>query len=286
MVDLREWFNMSGALQAVFQNQRSFVTPPGQQAFTTAGTFSWVAPTGVTKVSVVAVGGRGSCFIYGFAGSGLGYKNNYTVTPGCSYSVQVGGSSTAGNSFFVNICTVSGRTSADIQSGTGGGYSGDGGGNGGNASGYGGGGAGGYSGNGGTGALFGAGGAGSGGGGGGGGRTCVPVCCCPCFFRTVNSGGGGVGIFGLGSSGAGGTSGSVGGGGGSGGGSGTGGSTAGGGATCGTNGGNGGTYGGGNGGKCPNFPTGGTRGSATSGAVRIIWPGCARYFPSTRTTNE
>ena len=48
---------MSGALQAVFQNQRSFGAPPGQQAYTTPGTYSWVAPTGVTKVSVVAIGG-------------------------------------------------------------------------------------------------------------------------------------------------------------------------------------------------------------------------------------
>jgi len=33
-----------------------FVAPPGQQAFTTAGSFTWVAPVGVTSVSVVAVG--------------------------------------------------------------------------------------------------------------------------------------------------------------------------------------------------------------------------------------
>ena len=50
---------MSGALQAVFQNQRSFNPPPGQEAFITAGTFTWVAPTNVTSVSVVAVGGGG-----------------------------------------------------------------------------------------------------------------------------------------------------------------------------------------------------------------------------------
>ena len=33
--------------------------PPGQQAYTTAGTYSWVCPAGVTSVSVVAVGGGG-----------------------------------------------------------------------------------------------------------------------------------------------------------------------------------------------------------------------------------
>ena len=51
---------MSGALQAVFQNQRSFGAAPGSQSYTTAGTYSWVAPAGVTKVSVVAVGGGGN----------------------------------------------------------------------------------------------------------------------------------------------------------------------------------------------------------------------------------
>ena len=38
----------------------------GSQSYTTAGTYSWVAPAGVTKVSVVAVGG-GS---FGQGGSG------------------------------------------------------------------------------------------------------------------------------------------------------------------------------------------------------------------------
>ena len=35
---------------------RAFVAPPGQQAYTTGGTYSFVAPAGVTSVSVVAVG--------------------------------------------------------------------------------------------------------------------------------------------------------------------------------------------------------------------------------------
>ena len=50
---------MSGALQAVFQNQRSFVAPPGSQSFISAGTYCWVAPTGVTSVSAVVVGAGG-----------------------------------------------------------------------------------------------------------------------------------------------------------------------------------------------------------------------------------
>ena len=71
------------------------VTPPGSQSYTTAGAYSWVAPAGITSVSIVAVGGGGfagknyncCCSWYGRnggAGGGLGYKNNLTVTPGNS----------------------------------------------------------------------------------------------------------------------------------------------------------------------------------------------------------
>jgi hypothetical protein len=42
----------------------------------------------------------------------------------------------------------------------------------------------------------------------------------------------------------------------------------------------GGAFGGGN--SCGS----GGNGRAGGGAVRIIWPGCARSFPSTRTGNE
>ena len=84
---------MSGALQAAFQNQRSFGAPPGQDAYTTAGTYTWVAPAGVTRVSIVAVGGGGAGGLtstdpcaYPFAkggggGGALNYKNCITVVP-------------------------------------------------------------------------------------------------------------------------------------------------------------------------------------------------------------
>ena len=57
--------------------------PVSQQAFTTPGTFSWVAPLNVTSVGVVAVGGGGggSCSNFGVqssnggGGGGLGWKN-------------------------------------------------------------------------------------------------------------------------------------------------------------------------------------------------------------------
>jgi len=279
-------------------------TPPfaGQQAYTTAGTYTWVAPTGVTSVAVVAVGGggSGSCDTpstgpyAGGGGAGLGYKNNITVVPGNSYTVVVGagglgynGSGTftgyansGGDSYFISTATVKGGGGGGGRStarpgganGVGGTYTGDGGGNGG--SGYpspsaGGGGAGGYSGSGGNGGARDGGpastsGSGGGGGGGGGGLTSGGS------SFTTGAGGGGVGLLGLGSSGAGGA------------------------ANTGGNGGSGGTkgndsswiaaspgvtYGGGSGGTVYACQLG----DGGVGAVRIIWPGTTRSFPSTNT---
>ena len=160
-------------------------SPTGQQAYTTPGTYTWVAPADVFSVSVVAVGAARS-----LAGAGLGWKNNIAVTPGSSYTVVVGASSGTGDSYFVSLSTVKGGGGPVGYAATGGTYTGDGGGNGGGTVGYGtpgGGGAGGYTGNGGS--SDGAnGGAGSGGGGGG---------------AYGGGGGGGVGIFGQGTSGAG-----------------------------------------------------------------------------------
>lgn len=255
------------------------VTPAvtGQQAYTSPGSYTWVAPTGVSKVSVVAVGGGKA------GGGGLGYKNNYSVTPGGSYTVVVGTGACArtggcaGDSYFVSTAVVKGGKGTLSCGGT---YTGDGGGNGGSRSTAscsglrtGGGGAGGYAGNGGNGGNANtSGSAGAGGGGGGAAGWCAA-------FGNGSGSGGGVGILGQGANGSGGPSGSslVGGGGGSGGGSGTRG------AGCGCGqwfGQNGGAYGGG-GSSGNGFPSG----SGATGAVRIIWPGCARSFPSTCTGN-
>jgi len=270
----------------------------GQQAYTSAGTYSWVAPSGVTSVSVVAVGGgAGGLFnnpcLYGApnggGGGGLGYKNNYSVNPGCSYTVVVGAGGPAsscgctgvngGQSYFVSCGTVKGgggvRPCATIPN-----YVGDGGGKGGRGgNGCGGvgktagagGGAGGYSGCGGYAGVsfrsFGGGG-GSGGGGGGGGRSQSS--------SFTGGAGGGVGILGQGSDGTGGAFASPagGGGGGSGGTAGAGGNN--------TSVSSGGTYGGGGASGRLNAGTAGTGGV---GAVRIIWPGTSRSFPSTNTGN-
>lgn len=270
---------MSGVLQAVVASIGGAVT--GQQAYITPGTYSWVAPAGVTSVSVVCVGAG---TYYG--GGALGYKNNITVVPGNSYTVRVGAVTanppdSTGESYFINTSTVKGgnSTSFSVRST----YTGDGGGQGGLAPGSGnvGGGAGGYSGTGGDGTNTGSfsnGTAGAGGAGGGGGWT---------FYPSRGGGGGGVGLLGQGASGAGGVATNtsptpppngtaLGGGGGSGG--------ADGGAAswysyicCGST-----VYSGiqGTGG---NYGGGGNSVSAGVGAVRIIWPGTTRSFPSTNT---
>ena len=259
----------------------------GSQSYTTAGSYSWVAPAGVTSVSVVAVGGgaAGGRFYAGQGGS-LGYKNNITVVPGNSYTVVVGKAGTsnaccagagAGDSYFCSTSVVKGGKGRGGQ--TAGSYTGDGGGLGGGvgaSSSYGpagGGGAGGYSGNGGAGGINTcAGSAGSGGGGGGGGAYSRTYNCCQ---SNGGGGGGGVGILGSGANGAGGT---VGNGTANGGGGGSGGATGGSGCYTGYTSGAGGAYGGG-GGKGNNAQYGAV------GAVRIIWPGNTRSFPSTSAGN-
>lgn len=165
---------------SVASSTSSSVTPlapqPGQQAYTTPGTYTWIAPAGITSVSAVVVGGGASgsqgAASYtrnGGGGGGLAYKNSIAVTPGASYTVIVGAGgtgTTAGynngaSSSFINATTVS--ASGGNSTSGGGRVYGDGGGSGGTAGtggglGYygnygagagGGGGAGGYAGNGG-----------------------------------------------------------------------------------------------------------------------------------------
>lgn len=269
---------------SIFVSNNSWPGAPaaGQQAYTTAGTYSWVCPTGVNTVSVVCVGGGGGSnanpnAASGAGGGGLGYRNSISVVPGNSYTVVVGANpvnANGGDSYFINTNTVAGFGGLSGSQRLGGSFIGDGGGRGGNggviqsnAIAGGGGGAGGYSGRGGFGggatAMWpsnnGENGAGGGGGGGGVGRP------------FVNGGpGGGVGILGEGSSGTGGIAAVSP-------------APAGGAGTAGS-GGSGVLYGGG--------ATGGDRVSGTVtiaggvGAVRIIWPGVFRRFPATRTADE
>ena len=232
--------------------------------FTVAGNYSWIAPAGVTSVSVVAVGG------------GNGGANGYGYYP-----------PQGGDSYFINRCTVKGGGGCIYTAGS---FTGGGGGCGGRGcGGGGGGGAGGYTGPGGN----GGGGSGAGGGGGGGGRN---------YCSRARSGGGGVGLYGQGANGAGGhyciinSRSAIGGGGGSGGTDGHSGYV---GYMCYAFNGGGGCFGGGGG--CGGgggglgwrnsiavtsgtsytvvVGAGSPSYSAGGGAVRIVWPG-VRQFPS------
>ena len=132
----------------------------GQMDYTTAGTYSWTCPAGVTSVSVVCIGGGGGGNgggngvggAGGGGGGGLGYKNNISVTPGQSYTVVVGGggagdawdgppysdnpANDGGDSYFIDATTVKGGGggggygNSSATGGSGGTYVGDGGGNG------------------------------------------------------------------------------------------------------------------------------------------------------------
>ena len=274
------------------------VTPvsQGQTAYTTAGTYSYVVPAGTTSISVVTVGagGSGGATIGtnsrgGGGGGALAYTNNISTTPGETLTVTVGAGGcasggdgiTGGQSALQRSATylaragggVGGKAPAcgatpggTVLTGTGG--AGGAGGAGATSAGTGGGGAGGYSGAGGAGSSntcgFSAAACSGGGGGGGAGNTTT----------RGGGGGGGVGILGLGATGTGGT---TQGGGGVGGSGGANGSTA-----TSDAGAPGGAYGGGGGGANDDCNIGL---SGAVGAVRIIYPGTARSFPSTNTGN-
>ncbi len=270
---------MSGIMMQLAAGSYGVAVVTGQQAYTTAGTFTFVVPAGVTSVSVVAVGSgaQPSGYQRGGGGGSLAYVNTISVTPGESLSVRVSDSTLS--SYLKRSSTSlveagSGGVGASYNGGTV--VVGTGGSGGGASNAYGGGGAGGYSGNGGRGGLSDASGlAGSGGGGGGGGDSTVG--------RYGAGGGGGVGILGEGASGSAGAvggpgQGGSGGGGGSGGASGETGYDE---VSCCTIysiGGPGRLYGGGTG-------FGDFTYSSGRGAVRIIWPGNTRLFPSTNTGN-
>jgi len=230
--------------------------------YTTPGTYSWTAPTGVTSVAAVAIGGGASAYNMSGGGGGLGWRNNIAVTPGTSYTVVVGAA--GGTSYFISTATVRGIGACGVF---GGGYTGDGGGNGGTAVANwnaGGAGAGGYSGPGGNGAGQGGNG-GNGcsfGGGAGGGGGAIVNCYCGYLCIAWSGNGGGTALYGKGTSGAGGSAANNGG---------TGSPVAGKGA-----------YGGGAG-SSPNCQA--TTRPGQSGAVRIVWAGGSRGTPSFPSTN-
>lgn len=276
----------------------------GEQEYIEAGTYSWTVPANVTSISAVVVGGGGgggSGSVPRAGGGGaLAYQNNIAVTPGETLTITVGAGGTGGASgYTVQTDGATGGFSAVNRGGTslvranggapqtGGavvvGLGGAGGAGGGLVC-AGGGGAGGYTGKGGdgstgytSGGYDGGDGAGGGAGGGATGNYYAQS-----DVDLKGGGGGGVGIYGQGESGQGGAARPVpsygnGGQGGSGGENGGG-----------TSSNFGGAYGGGgavgNYVRNINFSTNGEPGGV--GAVRIIWPGDLRQFPSTRAGIE
>ena len=281
----------------------------GEVTWAIPGTYSWNCPEGVTSVSAVAIGGGGGggpqnySYVTGGGGGALAWKNNISVTPGSNYSVVVGSGGyrgfqyyappitrvaavSGGQSYFqsTGVCRATGgdggnhnqfngsfHTTATSATGDGGGQGGRAGNAGNNATYGGGGGAGGYDGNGGNANCYsGYGGfeepaaSATGGGGGAGGGA-------PNYWR---GGGGGVGVFGEGPSGSnGGYQ--------QGGGKGSGGQDGEGWQTYSGNGGRGGLFGGGGGIAGQIQYSSYASGSGGSGAVRIVWPGDTRQFPST-----
>jgi hypothetical protein len=286
------------------------VAAQGQQAYTTAGTYTFVVPAGITSISAVCVGSGPNASVG--VGGWLSYSNSVVVTPAESLTVVVGAGGTVdGNpgdlSSIARGATVLVRALGGGAGGTNVGDVSNAGGAKGGFTGYsymGGGGAGGYSGAGGQGggtiaSVAGTGGAGGGGGRGGDSNTLVPYSYTGDGFAG-GGGGGGVGILGTGSNGAGGSQGgseSSGGGGGGAGSSGSSGGNGGASSVAGNtagNGGVGGAYGGAGGGFGQfvyytwNDSTNefdftasgtGTNGNGGVGAVRIIW-GAGRSYPS------
>jgi hypothetical protein len=73
----------------------------GQQAYTTAGTYTFTVPTGVTEICAVCVGGGGGGNGGGYGaspgyGGNLRYVNSISVTSGESLTVVVGAGGTGG----------------------------------------------------------------------------------------------------------------------------------------------------------------------------------------------
>lgn len=301
-----------------FYNKTYFIF--GQEEFTSPGTYDWTCPAEVTSVSVLCIGAGGGgdagSDLIGVGGGGgggaLAFRNNIPVVPGQTYSVVVGAAgsgqittggstvqeSTDGESSNAFSCIAGGgkrgtRTTVGVgissQNAAGGSTAGIftggfAGGTGGTVDtsnlgfrGPGGGGAAGYAGIGGAGArgqrssgtptsaagFSGAAGAGGGAGGGGSGFSSDVV------RIATGALGGGVGLYGQGTSGAGGTAGSA--------------------STPAQSGGDGSE------GSAGFYGAGGAGGVGTAdnrfaldgitGAVRIIWPGIIRRYPTTQTQN-
>lgn len=70
-------------------------TSTGSQVYDTAGTFTFIVPSGVTKLSALCIGaGGGGYYTWagnGGGGGGLAYADNIEVTAGQTITIQVPG---------------------------------------------------------------------------------------------------------------------------------------------------------------------------------------------------
>ena len=265
--------------------------PPGQVVFDTPGTTTWTVPNGVTSVSVVCIGagngGGASGGLHPGGGGALAYGNNIATTPGATINLQVGEMAHMYEDTWFSASNIlkaegggsgTGNAAASgsyLTGGNSGGTRGSGYSSWGNKYGGGGGGAGGYTGAGGTGgaAYSGSGNAGAGDAAGGGGSSDSSG-----GTNQAGGGGGGSGLFG--------TQGNAS--------NGNARTTAGAGGANNASAGQGGdgqgsvghntvsrnprAYGGGAGSKSSG--SGHPAFVAAGGAIRIIWPGDTRSFPS------
>jgi len=118
--------------------------PIVRQSFTSVGTTSWTAPTGVTNVEVLVVagGGGGGSGDGGGGGGGAGglvYQSEHDVVPGTAYTITVGGKGTGGayggsnkgsngtDSIFDTITAIGGGGGGSHSTGNNGGSGGGGG---------------------------------------------------------------------------------------------------------------------------------------------------------------
>lgn len=121
--------------------QRKAASPASQISFTTAGTYTWTCPEGVTSVCCVVIGaGAYSRFTSGYYeggnGGALRYQNNIPVVPGTVYNITVGAPSynsdlppmrsTALGMFAGNLSDASARGGGILGGDGGGGYNGSG----------------------------------------------------------------------------------------------------------------------------------------------------------------
>ena len=114
---------MSGVISGVIAGfAKSSAAVAGQAEWTTPNTYSWTVPAGVTSISAVAVSGggggpRGGCDFGGQGGTGgsLFYKNNISVTPGETLTINVGIGGSGGT---IDGVGTSGGESSIARSGT------------------------------------------------------------------------------------------------------------------------------------------------------------------------